>query len=266
MEIFPLLHSDLGFVREIQPADWGDILPKHEFYLTTDYCFPLKLTDKNQNIGIGTAIIHKDTAWLAHIIVHQNFRNKGYGAIITKALIDLAQSKNRPTIYLLATDLGAPVYRKLGFMEEGDYGFYKGGAVLQQTIPNINIKPYSNQFMNQIFEMDLFISGEDRINQMNEHIHNSFIYLFDQIVQGVYFPDWGEGYIIANNEVAGIALMKQRFKTQEIAVLPDANRLAINFLLANNYKQFRTAKRMRLGDERKHFPAFVYNRISGQIG
>src|SRR5687768_8307973 len=124
-ELSPLEKVDLTLLPGIQPPDWGNILPAHEMYIDFPYCFPFKFTDKNKLLGIGTTIIHNSSAWLAHIIVHPDERNKGLGQLITKTLMDEATSRNCDFISLIATDLGEPVYAKLGFTTDTEYIFFK---------------------------------------------------------------------------------------------------------------------------------------------
>ena len=75
--------------------------------------------------------------WLAHINVQPGNRNHGLGKLITQFLVDEAQAKNCDTIYLIATDLCEPVYKKVGFETETDYLFLK---ILNQTIVGRNLK------------------------------------------------------------------------------------------------------------------------------
>ncbi|MBL0009542.1 MAG: GNAT family N-acetyltransferase [Saprospiraceae bacterium] len=101
-------------------------MPAIQFYITSDFCFPIKVSIDHKIAGTGTAIIHHDVAWLAHIIVHPDFRNQGIGKLITESLVKMAHAKSCDTLYLLATELGEPVYRKIGFETETEYLFFKG--------------------------------------------------------------------------------------------------------------------------------------------
>src|SRR5690242_17103555 len=127
MIIESLTNEDLPQVSGLQPEGWPSIIPSYQFYLQSSFCFPLKLSVDNQLAGVGTAIVHANTAWLAHIIVDPRQRNKGIGTDITKALIQLAEKYYCRTILLLATTLGEPVYTKLGFRKELDYIFLHNG-------------------------------------------------------------------------------------------------------------------------------------------
>jgi GNAT superfamily N-acetyltransferase len=266
MIIQPLESTDLDSVKQLQPADWSDILPVHQYYLTSSFCYPIKIVIDEKIVGIGTAIIHPDVAWLAHIIVNPDYRNKGIGKFITQKLIDIAKANNKETIYLLATDIGAPVYAKLGFETETEYQFYRGGNLDPNwdTIPNIY--PFKEQYKAQIIPLDALTCGENRAMRLEEHFSGSFVYMVNDIVEGYFMPGFSEGLIIANNPEAGIALMKLRLRENEIAILPRDNKQGIAFLEHHGFSTYRKAQRMRLGKERTWQPCNIYNRVSGQLG
>ena len=125
MEIQDLKQSEVGLLIDLQPQGWRDISPIFDFYSKSAFCFPVKATIDNKIVGIGTTVIHNDIAWLAHIIVHHDNRNKGIGQLITQTLVDSSKAKKCHTIYLIATDLGAPVYEKIGFETETEYLFFR---------------------------------------------------------------------------------------------------------------------------------------------
>lgn len=115
--------DDLQKIPSMQPEDWSDIGPSWQFDCDSDFCFPVKAMMGNEMVGIGNAIIYGNTAWLAHIIVHKQYRNNGIGSAVTKALIDLVCKTSCDTILLIATALGEPVYKKLGFDIQTKYVF-----------------------------------------------------------------------------------------------------------------------------------------------
>ena len=266
MNVQPLNAEDLNFVRELQPPDWSNIVPIHEYYLNSKFCYPVKIIIDKKIVGIGTTVIHHDAAWLAHIIVNPEYRNHGIGRFITAKLIEIAGSNNKETIYLLATELGAPVYKKLGFETEIEYAFYNGGSIDSGWESHPNIQPYTSQYKNQVFALDTLSTGENRAIRLEEHIENSLLYINNNKVEGFYMPGFGEGLIIACTTISGISLMKLRLIKNSLAVLPRNNKPAVDFLLQNGFKEFRKAERMRLGKPRSWQPGNFYNRVSGQIG
>lgn len=76
---------------------------------------------------VATSMVYYDgsSAGLYHIATDSNHRGKGIGKQITSAPIEAAISKGYETIVLFASDLGLPVYKKLGFETYGLLGRYK---------------------------------------------------------------------------------------------------------------------------------------------
>ena len=267
MIIKPLQHSDIALLNEIQPPDWDDISPHIKYYINSPYCESIKIISGNKICGIGTTLKHKDTVWLAHIIVHPEFRNRGIGKRITDALVKSVDRRKYKTIYLIATELGYPVYLKSGFEIETEYADFD---ILHGIPPDYEISssiiPFNENHRSEILKLDKFVTGESRENRLNEHIQNSFVFLSEGKVCGAYFPKLGEGLIIAYEEEAGIELIKLRLKKMKNAFFPIDNKAAFEFYSSGNFKFDKYSKRMRLGKEKKLHLENMYNRVSGQIG
>jgi GNAT superfamily N-acetyltransferase len=301
LETHPLEKEDLYLLPSLQPEGWGNILPAHEIYLKSSCCFPLKFTDDNKLVGIGTIIIHHDSAWLAHIIVHPGLRKKGIGQLITKTLMDAAFSKHCDLLTLIATDLGEPVYSKLGFETDTEYVFVqergytdaKPGPTLKQPgnpeLPvnlnqsdNLNqplniplpgnftqpgyIMPYQPSLLAELLALDKYISGEDRTVYLLDHLDQGMLYFNNDVLEGFYLPAAGEGMISAITATAGIALMDLRIKTKDVFIFPVGNIVARQYFERQNLSPFRTEKRMVFGKRRNWHSEHIYNRIGGNLG
>ena len=266
MIIQKLLNEDIDGLRELQPEGWTDIRQYFYYYSATEFCEPLKLTEGGKIIALGTTIRHEDSAWLAHIIVHPDFRNRGLGREIVTALLNNLNKETYKTIYLDATNLGYPLYKKLGFEIETEYVHLDGEHTDQYLINPKSVIPYHSVFKGQVIQLDKLISGENRIKVLQDHLVSSLLYISNGNLFGAYFPSLFDGYIMALNPLAGTELMKLRMRTKNTARLPIINQVAINFLLENGYKQVQTSKRMILGEKREWKGEAIFNRISGGLG
>jgi GNAT superfamily N-acetyltransferase len=266
MDIQPLEHNDINVLTDLTPDGWQNIVPIFDFYTKSNFCFPIKVVQSNKIIGIGTTIIHNDIAWLAHIIVHPDRRNQGIGQLITQTLVDSVKAKSCDTIHLIATDLGAPVYEKLGFVTETEYIFFKDIRPHQSWAISKNIIPFADNFRKQVESLDHYVSLENRMLQVEQHLKNGFVYLQNNNVEGYYLPTFGEGLIVADTASAGVELIKLRLTSKENAAFPIDNSNAAGFFHQHNFKEFKTAKRMRLGQKKNWQPTKIYNRIGGNFG
>ena len=266
MNIQPLKPDDLPQIPALLPPGWDTAMPAIQFYTTSDFCFPIKVTMDNKMVGTGTSIIHRDVAWLAHILVHPDHRNQGIGKMITKTLVEIANDKRCDTIYLLATELGEPVYRKIGFEPETEYVTYRREMQNEVYVDAGNIITYTDHLKEQISMIDRLVSGEDRLFHLETHLSNGFVYVVNNNVEGYYLPTMGDGLIIATTGKAGQAFMSLRLTTKDFAVFPIDNVSAATFIQQHPFTEVRRQKRMRLGRKRNWQPEYIYNRIGGNLG
>lgn len=266
MNVFTFENSDLQNLSELQPPDWGDLVPRFQYFINSAYCEPIKLTENNETIAIGTSMLHKDSAWLACIIVHPNHRKKGLGNILTQKLIDGIDRQKFKTIYLDATDMGYPVYKKLGFEVEAEYVHLKRELQFPSYPVSPNIIPFREEFKEQILRLDEQISGENRRGILCDFLKQSQVYLDGQTVHGFYIPGWGDEPIITDNAIAGIELLKLRSQSMNSAILPADNSVALDFLEKNDFVIYKKSKRMLLGQKKSWNANGIFNWISGQLG
>ena len=266
MSLEKLQTEDINKLSELQPEGWDDIRPHFSSYIISPYCEPVKITDDGKIAGVGTYIRHRTTAWLAHIIVHKDHRNKGYGLQITNALLQRLKKFRMRTIYLIATELGYPVYLKAGFELESEYVHFNGECLSREIKLSHSIIPFDKKYREDILKLDRTVSGEYRERIIKENIGTSHIFLKSDKVKGVYFPAFKDGLIIASTHEAGTELMKLRMSERDTAGFPAENITAYNFLTENGFTQIKNSKRMIYGKHRKWKPGSLYNRISGGLG
>lgn len=261
-----LNQADLPSLLVLQPEGWSTLDGVFLHYIESGNCHPVKLEEEGNNVGIGATIVHNDVAWLGHIIVHPEKRNKGLGKIIVQQLITIAKANNCRTIYLLATALGAPVYEKVGFITETEYLVYKGIHLKNNTTESSFIVPFQDRFKQQILSLDRETSSENRSILLEKYLNDSMMYLEDETVTGYYLPSLGDGLIIAKTPAAGLALTKLHLRKQDCLIFPQDNINLVNFLSDNGHTATSSTKRMRLGDSLPLKMENIYNRIGGNLG
>ena len=266
MPFSPFTQHDISTLDELRPTDWTDIKIPFQFYLSSEFCFPIKLTHEDKIIGVGCSIIHDDVAWLAHIIVHPEFRNQGLGTSITKQLIKIAEDNKTSTLFLIATEMGAPVYSKLGFVTETEYLFYKDVVLKEKFIQSDKMIPFQEKYFDQLCQLDKKLSSENRRPHLTENGSSSILYLENDRVLGFYLPNFGEGLILADHPSAGIELLKLHLTNNDKVVFPIDNTFAKQFMVQHSFEYFKKAKRMRLGAKRDWVPSTIFNRIGGNLG
>ena len=264
-EIEPVNINETHVLSTLQPDGWVNIVPIFDFYTKSTFCFPVKVIVDSEYAGIGAIIIHKEVAWLAHIIVHPDFRCRGIGLKIVQSLVKIAKENHCSTIYLIATELGEPIYKKVGFIIETEYLVYKNITKTEWTVSR-NIHQYKKRYRTHFVAFDRKISGEDRIIHVEEYLKNGFVFHHEENVEGYYLPSLGEGLIMAETETSGIELLKLYLQHNNRVVFSRENLVAQKFLQEVGFGEVKPIKRMRVGEERKVRFANIYNRIGGNIG
>jgi len=267
MRFESVTRDDLEKIRFLQPDGWSDIVPEFEAYLNSDFCFPVKAEIENRIVGVGAAIALETTGWLAHIIVDTDQRNRGIGFKIVEELVRILREMGINTFLLIATALGKNVYLKAGFRVVTEYIFFKRENPWIGYPLSGNILPYSEFYFETIMSIDREICGENREALLKEKTSNSLLFINEGKLQGYYIPGIGEGLIVADNERAGIELMKIKYANADKAVIPVENTVGIRFLKENGFLETETkGTRMILGDDIVWKPEMIFSRIAGNFG
>ncbi|MBU1014739.1 MAG: GNAT family N-acetyltransferase [Bacteroidetes bacterium] len=268
MNLEAISQYDLERIRHLQPDGWTDIVKEFEFYIQSVLCNPIKIELDGKIAGIGASIAFEKSAWLAHIIVDSNYRNKGIGFEIVNELIEqLKLNKSIETIMLIATEIGRPVYLKFGFKDVSNYLFMKR-EIPNRAIPiPSKIVEFSENYRSEIYKLDYLVSGEKREKLLDPFISTSKLYINNNKLEGFYMPALKEGLIYAETEVAGLELMNLKYATIDKAVLPSENKIGIEFLRQNGFVELPTkGTRMILGKDLSWKPKMMYSRIAGNFG
>lgn len=266
MKVLNLESADIDILNQLQPPGWEDIRSYFYYYISSPSCDSIKICDGERIAAVGTTIRHPDTAWLAHVIVHPDYRNQGLGKKLTSELIDRAYAKNIKTIYLDATDMGFPVYKKLGFETETEYVHMDGELINQNLTKPATVIPFVEKYRDDVLKLDQSTSGENRELILTDRLKYALLYLKENQVAGIYFPNFFENAILANDPEAGTELMKLRMRVKNKFRFPAGNKHGIDFLIKNGYQQVRTSRKMILGPAREWKEEYNYNRISGGLG
>jgi GNAT superfamily N-acetyltransferase len=255
--------SDTNDIGHLQPEGWLPIQPYYKFYTIHDFCYPIKCIVHNKIVGVGSAIVHDQTGWLAHIIVDKDYRNQGIGTVITETLMNQL-SPFAKTMHLLATPLGEPVYHKLGFKKDTAYVFLRDGKT--EWVENRTIQAFQSKYKESLLRLDKFVSGENRARLLELHLEGAKIIVESGEVVGVFLRELGEGLVIALSEQAGEYLLGLKHSNISYASFPMENEAAAKFLLNHGFVEFRKAIRMYYGEKINWQPDKLFGRIGGNLG
>jgi len=269
LRIRQILESEIHQLQNFPPKDWTLDLPRlFSFHFGHSYFYPIVAEVDGRIVGCGIGIIQGAVSWLGTIIVLPEYRRQGIGNKITSNLIDYGRNKGCTSQLLTASEMGEPVYRKLGFEINATYVFYKRESI-SPTLHISNVREMRQEDFLTVRELDKEVIGEDRFQFIERFLSTGWIYAKDTSTgtAGVYLPDLGGGLIIARNADAGLELMKLRLNHgKTTAVVPETNTIAREFLTSEGFQEYRRSPRMILGNAVNWQPTMMYNRPTGYCG
>ena len=267
MSIRKLKKEDIPYVKDLPPEDWkfnyGQFLNLH---FNRKYFYAVVYMHSGRIVGTGNAIIHDKTGWLANIIVLDTHRNKGIGTAITGHLMKYLEKKKCATQLLIATALGEPVYRKLGFKTDSMYRFFRIDQPL--NIPNEKmIYTLHKSDLDELLVIDRKILGDDRSYLITRCYQNGLVYKRNNRITGYYLPQMGRGPVIATDNAAGLLLLKiKHSEAGRRTAVPAENLKAIEYLRQNGFEHFNDCARMFIGKRLPWKPEHIFSYSHGYCG
>jgi GNAT superfamily N-acetyltransferase len=139
-------------------ADWRRFLD-----LEPDGCFVATLN------GVPSATLTTCTfgpvAWIAMVLVDEPLRGRGLAKALLAHALAFLERRGVRAIRLDATDLGKPLYEKLGFVVEYQLARYQGVLPVRGTVPRprgVGKEPLLASHLDEIVRLDRQVTGTDR--------------------------------------------------------------------------------------------------------
>jgi predicted N-acetyltransferase YhbS len=190
------------------------------------------------------------TGWVGALGVLPRARRRGVGTALAHAACERLRERGARTILLFATELGLPLYRRLGFESEGHATAWRGTAGSAPATVELRVaRELDRQAMR---ELDRRATGERRDAVLDALVPLSGL-LAERAGEPVGWAagsPWGAGVAICAAEIeAGVALMAAAAGGPDPAtiVVPDANAAATAALRRWGFRAATAGERMRLG-------------------
>jgi ribosomal protein S18 acetylase RimI-like enzyme len=222
--------------------------------------------DRNGIAAMAQGIVTGSAGWLGNIIVRPEARNRGLGRRMTLDMVDVLRARGCSSLVLIATELGEPVYRKIGFRRTGEYLFLKVPPV--SLSPTSAIRRLEPSDADEVLRLDLMATGEARDDLLAPHLGAGWGHLDPHgALDGYFLPSFGAGPVVARAPTAGCALLEFKHALySRDAVVPSGNSAALRFLMEHGAEETLRAPRMALGDEVAWHPEWIFARGTGYCG
>jgi GNAT superfamily N-acetyltransferase len=223
-------------------------------------------------VGVAAGAAFPASGWVGGVAVVPAARRTGLGGALTEAIVEFLEAGGVATVLLHATELGRPVYERLGFEPEGAYLTLAGPArppgPAEAARPGPAreplVRPGRAADLEHVLAVDRAATGEDRGRLLTAlWPTGGLVAAADGRPLGYHVasPWRSGGAVVAADPRAGLALLEavRAAPGDELAVsVPEANPAAVRFLRAAGLSErFRTL-RMHRGPPVPWDPAAVF--------
>lgn len=216
--------------------------------------------------AVGQGIVTGRTGWIGNIIVRPDARNRGLGSRMTSEVTDLLRRQGCASLLLVATALGEPVYRKLGFRRTSEYVF--------MDVPRLSfsataaVRRLNPADIDRVLQLDQMATGEARSDLLVPYLSSGWGHIGPGgVLDGFFLPSLGAGLAIAIEPAAGVDLLRFKHAQHPASeVVPAANTAAMTFLLEQGARETARAPRMVLGEDAAWRPECIFARAAGYCG
>jgi GNAT superfamily N-acetyltransferase len=203
--------------------------------------------------GVASCVSFGATGWIGALAVLPDARGAGCGTALTQAAVDWLRDRGAQTVLLYATDLGRPIYERLGFVAEGTAAAWRGVAGRAEPA---EIRRLGEGDRDAVARLDAAATGETRAAVLDALAPlNGLAALRDGRLSGFALTSpWSSGRAIAaTDRRCGIALLAAASAgpTASTLIVPDANEAAVAALRHWRFARVDSAARMRLGPARQ---------------
>lgn len=159
--IRPLTGTDLPWALQLSrqagwnqtPADW-----QRAIELEPAGCFAA--VDDTGPVGTTTVCSFGSVAWIALVLVDVAARGKGYGRALLQHALDYCDQRRIDSVRLDATELGRPLYEKLGFAAQFELARYAGRPLAIER--HSNCRPAVAEDLPRIVACDATVARAER--------------------------------------------------------------------------------------------------------
>jgi len=211
--------EDLAFAVNITDTMSWDLIEedfKFMMKLEPEGCFVL--LNGSERVGIATTISYGRIGWLGNLIISENHRKKGAGALMVRHALEYLKKKNVETVGLYAYIHTIPFYEKIGFQYDSEFTVLEGEG--RSSPPQTAVTEIRQENLQRIIDFDKLCLGASRKK------------LLEPILRDSNNP----GYISTRNgEITGYAATKVYNGTAEVGplvCLKEHDDVAINLLKA----------------------------------
>lgn len=168
------------------------------FFLRHPFCEAVAAEVGGKVAGVGFGTRNGEVGWIALVCVRPGHQGRGIGAEITERVADLLEHRGCRTLVLTATEIGRPIYERLGFSTETHYHEFSGPGLGPESL-HPRLRRMMPDDLPAVCDLDRRMTGEDRSHLLRALAGLGWMMVGENgEVRGYHLPvPWGGGPTIA---------------------------------------------------------------------
>ncbi|MGD0248254.1 MAG: GNAT family N-acetyltransferase [Candidatus Limnocylindrales bacterium] len=283
-EIRAMTADDVGAAVALAHAQgWRDRHDFYEFVLRVPTCQALVGTLEGRVVATGLGTVSLPVGWVGAIVVAAQERRRGIGRAMTEEICTRLRAAGCETLSLEATDLGRPMYERMGFRLVAHYHQLQAGHLPERpAVPDgARVRRLEPADLPAVYTLDRQATSEDRSAPLTVLAESGGWVLEEEVpatpgpgsgLRGFLLPtERAYGAVIAPRTEDGIYLLDlHRYLVAPgahvRAGVPDEHEAALRELEARGWKETWRAPRMLLGPDVPWRPDWIWGQLNSAMG
>lgn len=273
--IRPMTADDIEAVSRVLQREGGrDRRRQLTFYVEHPDCHPLVAEENEEIVGTALGTQGGHAGWIGAVFVAPEHRGRGLGTRLAQTAVEQLEALGCRTLVLLATELGRPIYERLGFRVETFYYFFEG-----PSLPSLPSHPRLRRVrpndLAAIEALDRQATGEERSRRLRSLAHDGWVVTSpdEGSVRGFYLPTpWLRGPAVALDPEDGALLLDLtravmgREGRSALLALPAENPAGHRYLRQAGFVTISREPRMARGEPLLWQPNLVWGQFNLAMG
>lgn len=259
--------------RALLEGGWGDFRLPLRFYLDFEHAYPFVAeTADGRIVGTSSAIQHTRTGWVGVVFVAPALRGQGLGRLLTQAALHRLHELGCRSVLLAATELGQPVYQRLGFVPQGAYSLLSRPRAGLAVPASLDARPLTPDDLDSVIRLDRHASGEDRQAAIRALAGHGWLLGSQSRPRGYALrTPWGLGPAVAFEPADGerlldLLLAHPHPRDEVSLIVPTDNDRARAHLAGYGFDERRRLPRMVLGEPVAWQPHAIWSIFNFALG
>jgi GNAT superfamily N-acetyltransferase len=256
-------------ITAIRDGGWGDRRASLQFFVYHPRAVPLVAEADRAIVGTAVATQSGTVGWVGLVFVAPDWRGHGLGGELTRAALRRLDALGCVSSVLAATNLGRPIYDRLGFATDGEYVVFKGPA--REAAPaDPRIQRLALTDLDSVCALDRRATAEDRSHVIRA-IAEGWVIRDAHGHRGYALrTPWGLGPALAEDPADGALLLEvlrgHAGVNTVLITVPAGNAEAVSHLRSVGFREQQRLPRMVRGAPVAWQPQRVWTIFSFAMG